>query len=233
MTERSFFLFQLSTNSLLQKLLDNKAASKLDMGSLAQHHIPTRGASSSFLTLIAVWNNRPVLSLFSNPKSFKNSHYSWQPSIWLPCEHHTRHRGRRGFLSHPRDACAQGPQHSTGSWGSHLPPLHSPMQLKGRLAFGDKEFPLLWGGRRSPCSRQGERERRSTVISNSWSPVAAGWQGLYGITIPFGMCLQNKLSDQPLAPSLSCCVDLKLKRNLDPLSCCWLEACPDCALGYG
>lgn len=151
MTERSFFLFQLSTNSLLEKKTvrryDNEQAGHGISCTASHPHM--RSKRPSFFTLIAVWNNRPVLSLFSNPNSFKNSHYCWQPSIRLSCEHRTRHRGRWGFLSHPHDFCAWEPQHSSGSWRSHLPPLHGPMQPKGRLAFGDKEFPLLQGRRRN------------------------------------------------------------------------------------
>lgn len=120
-------------------------------------------------------------------------------------------QGMWGFLSH---SVMPVTQHSAGSWGSHLPPLHGPTALPcshregwpmgiGNSCFSRQEEAHAWG-----------RERESEGALWPRVPEALWLQSDYGITVPFGMCFQNKPSDQPLAPSLSCCAG-----SLSPQDC--------------
>lgn len=168
------------------------AVNRPDTEPLTQYHVHMRGSRrkhSSFSTLISVWNNRLVVSSFCYKRSgscypnyFKNNRYFWQPGTWLPAWEPlsaclAAEEGA-GFLSHPCDAWASGPQHRAGPQGTHLLPQRGPMSP---LCSRRKGWPLglrtsllcLQGGRSSPRPRQGEGERRIAVITSSWSPVVA------------------------------------------------------------
>lgn len=181
------------------------AASKLDRGCPAHHHIRMQGASvrpswprqqcettEQFSVHLAIPTPLKIAPISGSPADGTGDSGVFSHSPVMPAPKGT---AQRRVLGKPPATSA---------------PCHGPaVQPKGGLAFGNKEFPLLQDRRRSSCWRQGEGEWRSTVTTSSWSPEAAEWQRLYRITAPFGMCFQNSLSHQPLVPFLLCCAGLK------------------------